>query len=304
MSKTLWHTIQIKVPAEMVELTKSGKISVKRTLTKTFNISRSQKQPAIKLIPSSDNKAHVVNDGKEWDLDELNSRMAKAKALENKNKNKNVFEPEIKQMMNLNKFEGNIIKRARELGQAKKEKKEKILKFGDIHGTFNETEWKGLYNKAMYSSMVNDVYKNIVNYYWENAYTHMEEQTAPTDDELKSVSDVLYRITPKYYKIQTIFSNGNVRSASELLWSVIDSITEPQYKIIMKIAYFDGKNKSHKYLNRACNYKKKQLSDDEEERLKQRRQNEAKWNNRTPEEIQKRNSFVKRINDNELISFY
>jgi hypothetical protein len=33
MSKTLWHTIQIKVPKEMVELTKSGKIAIKKTLT-------------------------------------------------------------------------------------------------------------------------------------------------------------------------------------------------------------------------------------------------------------------------------
>ncbi len=47
MSKTLWHTIQIQVPKEMVELTKSGKVSVKKTLTKTLNISRSQKTPAI-----------------------------------------------------------------------------------------------------------------------------------------------------------------------------------------------------------------------------------------------------------------
>jgi hypothetical protein len=66
MSKTLWHTIQIQVPKEMVELTKSGKVSVKKTLTKTLNISRSQKTPAIKLIPSDVNKPQIINDGKEW----------------------------------------------------------------------------------------------------------------------------------------------------------------------------------------------------------------------------------------------
>jgi hypothetical protein len=122
MSKTLWHTIQIKVPAEMVELTKSGKVSVKRTLTKTFNISRSQKKPAIKLIPSSDNKVHVVNEGKEWDIDELKTRMTKAKQLEKKNAKRNIFEPKEKKMINLEKFEGNIIKRAKELGKAKEKK--------------------------------------------------------------------------------------------------------------------------------------------------------------------------------------
>jgi hypothetical protein len=122
MSKTLWHTIQIQVPREMVELTKSGKVSLKKTLTKTLNISRSQKTPAIKLIPSNDNKPHIVNDGKEWNIDVLKERMAKARAMRKKNANKNVFEPAVKKMVNLNKFEGNIIKRARELGVAKKNK--------------------------------------------------------------------------------------------------------------------------------------------------------------------------------------
>ena len=44
MSKTLWHTITIKVPAEMVEMTKAGKVSIKKTLTKTLNISKSNKK--------------------------------------------------------------------------------------------------------------------------------------------------------------------------------------------------------------------------------------------------------------------
>ena len=114
MSKTLWHTIQIKVPKEMVELTKSGKVSVKKTLTKTLNISRSQKTPAIKLIPSDVNKPHIFNDGKEWDVNVVKERMAKARAMRKKNANKNIFEPVVKRMVNLNKFEGSIIKRARE----------------------------------------------------------------------------------------------------------------------------------------------------------------------------------------------
>ena len=124
MSKTLWHTIQIQVPREMVELTKSGKVSLKKTLTKTLNISRSQKTPAIKLIPSNDNKPHIVNDGKEWNVDVLKERMAKARAMRKKNANKNVFEPAVKKMNPI--LEGNIIKRARELGEAKKNKVKKI----------------------------------------------------------------------------------------------------------------------------------------------------------------------------------
>ena len=117
MSKTLWHTIQIKVPKEMVELTKSGKISIKKTLTKTLNISRSQKTPAIKLIPSDVNKPHIVNDGKEWNIDALKERMAKARAMRKKNANKNIFEPEVKKMNPV--LETKIIKKSRELGEAK-----------------------------------------------------------------------------------------------------------------------------------------------------------------------------------------
>ena len=96
MSKTLWHTIQIKVPKEMVELTKSGKVSVKKTLTKTLNISRSNKTPAIKLIPSNENKPQIVNDGKEWDVSILKERMAKARAMRKKNADRNIFEPKEK----------------------------------------------------------------------------------------------------------------------------------------------------------------------------------------------------------------
>jgi hypothetical protein len=88
MSKTLWHTISIKVPSEMVELTKTGKVSVKRTLTKLNNVSKSQKMPSIKLIPSNINKPEIVNDGKEWNVEELKTRMKKANELAKKNKGK------------------------------------------------------------------------------------------------------------------------------------------------------------------------------------------------------------------------
>ena len=118
MSKTLWHTIQIKVPKEMVELTKSGKVSVKKTLTKTLNISRSNKTPAIKLIPSNENKPQIVNDGKEWDVNILKERMAKARAMRKKNADRNIFEPKEKKMNPV--LESKIIKTSRELGEAKK----------------------------------------------------------------------------------------------------------------------------------------------------------------------------------------
>jgi len=41
------------------------RLGVVEKLTKTYNISRSQKSSAIKFIPSDDNEHHIVNEGKE-----------------------------------------------------------------------------------------------------------------------------------------------------------------------------------------------------------------------------------------------
>ena len=112
MSKTLWHTIQIKVPAQMIELTKAGKVSIKKTLTKTFNISKSQKKPAIKLIPADINKPQIVNDGKEWNIEELKSQMVKANALAKKNIGRDFTKSE--SGSKLEKFKKAVVDSARE----------------------------------------------------------------------------------------------------------------------------------------------------------------------------------------------
>jgi len=62
-NRKLWNTITIKVPEEMVEYNKKGKILIKKNLTKTFNISKFQKKPAIKLVPSDSNKVEIINQG-------------------------------------------------------------------------------------------------------------------------------------------------------------------------------------------------------------------------------------------------
>lgn len=303
MSKTLWHTIQIEIPKEMAELTKQGKVVIKKTLTKTSNISKSQKQPAIKLIPANILKPTIINDGKVWNIDELKTRMTKARALQNKNKDKNIFEPTEKKMLYLNKFEDNIIKRAKELGTMKQnENKNKILKFGDIQAP-NQVErpYKGLYNTGMYNQELQDVYTYIIDYYWNNAYKFIEQQEVPTKDELTRISELLYKITKKYYKIHTYYSNGNVFSASNGLWGYLKNITNDQYKIIMKIAYNDGKNKNHKLLYSACNIHKKKLEDIEKEKINQMNQREKELNNRSPAEIQKEKDFRQKLSNNELV---
>ena len=60
MSKTLWHTIKLEVPKEMVNITKNDKVVVKKSLTKTNNISKANKEPSIKIIPSDTNKPKII----------------------------------------------------------------------------------------------------------------------------------------------------------------------------------------------------------------------------------------------------
>ena len=48
MSKTLQHTIKLEVPIEKVNITKNDKVVIKKTLTKTNNISKENKEPSIK----------------------------------------------------------------------------------------------------------------------------------------------------------------------------------------------------------------------------------------------------------------
>ena len=60
MSKTLWHTIKLEVPKEMVNITKNDKVVVKNTLTKSNNISKSNKEPLIKIIPVDTNRIKIL----------------------------------------------------------------------------------------------------------------------------------------------------------------------------------------------------------------------------------------------------
>jgi hypothetical protein len=88
MSKTLWHTIKLEVPKEMINITKNDKVVVKKTLTKSNNIRKSNKEPSIKIIPGDTNKPKIISDGKEWNIEELKIRMKKSKALGKKNEGK------------------------------------------------------------------------------------------------------------------------------------------------------------------------------------------------------------------------
>ena len=77
MSKTLWKTVNIDVPKEMVDITKKGKITIKKTLTNTNNISKSNKEPSIILKAKDIDKPIIENSGKTYDIKDLKERVKK-----------------------------------------------------------------------------------------------------------------------------------------------------------------------------------------------------------------------------------
>ena len=117
MSKTLWNTIKLEIPKEMVNLTKKDKVVVKKSLTKTNNISKSNKEPSIKIIPGDTNKPKIISDGKEWNVEELKSKMKKAKELGKKNEGK-----EYKKQMTKDKAAKVITKEINSRAKLNKEK--------------------------------------------------------------------------------------------------------------------------------------------------------------------------------------
>jgi len=181
------------------------------------------------------------------------------------------------------------------------EQKSKVLKFGDIRGNIPERKMKGRYDLRSYKPAADDIYTHIIEYYWKHAYEFMDPQERPTQDELINISKLLYGITKKYHVVQTYASNGNVKGADELLWDIIDRITNDQYKIIMKIAYYDGINKNHKLLHQACNIHKKKLEDDYNEEVKKMNEYREERKNMTPEAKQKEKEFFDKLSRNELI---
>jgi hypothetical protein len=77
----------------MVKTTKNDKVVVQKTLTKSNNISKCNKEPSIKLIPGDTNKPIIISDGKEWNIEELKIRLKKSKALGKKNEGKDFKKP-------------------------------------------------------------------------------------------------------------------------------------------------------------------------------------------------------------------
>jgi len=137
---TLWHTLIIKVPVDMIDYTPTGKVSVKKTLTKMGNLSKSQKKPSIKIMPSKDGEVHVIK-GKKVTVNDLKDTMKKVKELEEKNKGK-VFK---KQSNKKQKFEKNVKEHAQELVKKKRgrPRKQELLTEDQFINEF-DTQYAGI----------------------------------------------------------------------------------------------------------------------------------------------------------------
>ena len=74
MSKNRFHTIEISIPHEMLNVTKAGKVILTPSLTKSGNITKRNGKQAFKVIPSNDNEAHIISNGNVTTKEELKKR--------------------------------------------------------------------------------------------------------------------------------------------------------------------------------------------------------------------------------------
>jgi len=84
----LWNTIKFIVPKEMINISKSGKVTIKNTLTKKHNISKSNNIPSIDIKSKDVSKPSIVMDGKNYTIDEIKQKLGKVKKILNNDKKK------------------------------------------------------------------------------------------------------------------------------------------------------------------------------------------------------------------------
>jgi hypothetical protein len=160
MSKTLWHTIKLEVPKEMINITKNDKVVVKKALTKTNNISKSNNEPSIKIIPGDTNKPKIVSDGKEWNIEELKLKMKKAKELGKKNEGR-----ELKKKSD-NKILKNYVKKVGDRINNNNSSKEELLIMAKNITSYvtHSDQFLSQYEKKWNNKSIDDLLKIINNF--------------------------------------------------------------------------------------------------------------------------------------------
>ena len=82
MSKVLWHTINIQIPDKMINVSKTGKMTIKQSLTKKGIISKSNHEPSVIIKSSSSIDKPIIKDsGKFENIDAIKLRQKKLKAI-------------------------------------------------------------------------------------------------------------------------------------------------------------------------------------------------------------------------------
>ena len=84
MDRILWNSMTIQVPSECVHYTPGGRISIKKTLTRLHGVSKSARIPSINLVPSPDNKVHVVSQGNTYNVDDLRRRVQAGEQIQHR----------------------------------------------------------------------------------------------------------------------------------------------------------------------------------------------------------------------------
>ena len=200
MSKTLWHTIKLEVPKEMVNITKNDKVVVKKSLTKTNNISKSNKEPSIKIIPGDTNKPKIIDNGKEWNIEELKLKIKKAKELGKKNEGK-----EYKKQIPKDKA-ANIITKEIVFAQLKNKSKDDLLKLytrlaiyfnpmlndnSNLKNSFSD------FNKDELLTKLNNLKKRLTN---KDAKALFNTSNVFTTDEKMAYREKMYKESEKIMK--------------------------------------------------------------------------------------------------------
>jgi hypothetical protein len=201
MSKVLWHTMTIKVPSDMVEITKTGKVSIKKTLTKMNNISKSNGYPSIKLVSSSDNKPHIIADGKEWNINQLKTNLKKANELATKNKGR-VFKKKIVQPLKDNNFIENI-KTNIKINKSIKATENKTKKLRELYNLFFTYD-----NSSLKEAMFN-VADNMNITLMKDAYTKSTKHNLTTKDIARNVYNKNIPIDLINDEYKKVASKGN-----------------------------------------------------------------------------------------------
>ena len=87
-----WHSIVIKIPDEMITKTKSGRVSIRKTITNLGALSTSNKMKSIKLVSSNIDTPEIIDNGVKTTVNnEKGPKQPKIKTTRKKKTNNNLI---------------------------------------------------------------------------------------------------------------------------------------------------------------------------------------------------------------------